>query len=198
MVKENQRVVLTKRLLEQGLLELLKEKNLDKINVSELCRISGINRATFYRHFQTPADVLLEMQRDMITKMKGDLQVPKSLQELAFNFEKVCIYLYENADIVRIMIRNNSDTDLLRLISGHCEEIMRERWCSPYLNNLDLDSIRLMTTFFGGGGYLLLRQWLMEDIRKTPHEITQLLLQFADMNAVFDRMERIESGSIPL
>lgn len=189
MVKENQRVALTKRLLEQGLLELLKEKNLDKINVSELCRLSGINRATFYRHFQTPADVLLEMQRDMIARIKVDLQAPKSLQELACNFEKVCTHLYENADMVRIMIQNNSDTDLLRMISEQCEEIMREKWCSPYIKKMDIESVSLMTTFFGGGGYLLLRRWLMEDIQKTPHEITQLLLQFADINSVFEQME---------
>ena len=37
MEKENQRVVVTKRLLKEGLLRLLENKNIDKINVTELC-----------------------------------------------------------------------------------------------------------------------------------------------------------------
>ena len=38
MKKEDQRIVLTKRLLADALTELLKHKDLDKINVTELCR----------------------------------------------------------------------------------------------------------------------------------------------------------------
>lgn len=50
-MKDDQRVTLTKRLLQEGLLRLLETKEIDKINVTELCRESGINRATFYRHY---------------------------------------------------------------------------------------------------------------------------------------------------
>lgn len=50
MEKNNQRVVLTKRLFKEGLLRLLENKGMDEISVAELCRESGINRATFYRH----------------------------------------------------------------------------------------------------------------------------------------------------
>ena len=48
--KENQRITLTKKLLQEGLLRLLEVKTLDNISVTELCRESGINRATFYNH----------------------------------------------------------------------------------------------------------------------------------------------------
>lgn len=41
MQKENQRVIISKRMLKEGLLRLLEKKNIDKINVSELCQESG-------------------------------------------------------------------------------------------------------------------------------------------------------------
>ena len=51
--KENQRITLTKKLLQEGLLRLLETKRLDKISVTELCREAGINRATFYNHYDS-------------------------------------------------------------------------------------------------------------------------------------------------
>ena len=43
----------------RGLEECLKTKPLKAITVSDLYRVTGISRATFYRLFDTPEDVLL-------------------------------------------------------------------------------------------------------------------------------------------
>ena len=61
MERENQRIMLTKRLLKESLLRLLERKELDKISITELCREAGINRATFYRHYEIPRDILNEL-----------------------------------------------------------------------------------------------------------------------------------------
>ncbi len=62
MVGSNQRVAVTKRMVQEGLMRLLEKKPLEKINITELCQEAGINRTTFYRHFELPRDVLTEMQ----------------------------------------------------------------------------------------------------------------------------------------
>ena len=63
--KENQRITLTKKLLQEGLLRLLETKRLDKISVTELCREAGINRATFYNHYDSPQGLLTELEQKM-------------------------------------------------------------------------------------------------------------------------------------
>ena len=57
-MKDDQRIALTKRLLREGLLRLLSKTDLNKISVTQLCIESGINRATFYRHYEEPRDIL--------------------------------------------------------------------------------------------------------------------------------------------
>ncbi len=52
--KINMRVAVTKRMLKEGLLRCLETKDLEEITISELCKEAGINRATFYKHFNTP------------------------------------------------------------------------------------------------------------------------------------------------
>lgn len=64
--KENQRIMLTKRLLKESLIEMLAKKSIKKISVSELCTAAGINRSTFYNHYGSQFDVLKEMELDMI------------------------------------------------------------------------------------------------------------------------------------
>lgn len=83
MEKGNQRVMLTKRLLKEGLLRLLQQKELGEINVSELCRESGINRATFYRHYNSPGDVLTEMGAELIGEIK---KTPQELADFILKF----------------------------------------------------------------------------------------------------------------
>lgn len=73
ILKDSQRTIITKRMLKEGLLRLLKTKPLDKISIAELCRESGINRTTFYRHYEVPKDILKEMQTEFIKEMRESL-----------------------------------------------------------------------------------------------------------------------------
>ena len=71
MEKENQRITLSKRLLKEALLRLLTRKQLDQITVSELCGEASINRATFYRHYGTPRDVLKDIEWDCSQELRS-------------------------------------------------------------------------------------------------------------------------------
>lgn len=49
----------TLKLLREAAMELLHEKPLQKITVSEICERAMVRRPTFYRHFQSKEDLLL-------------------------------------------------------------------------------------------------------------------------------------------
>ena len=49
----DRRIRYTKKIIKETFLNLLEEKELNKITVSEICRISDINRETFYRYYYT-------------------------------------------------------------------------------------------------------------------------------------------------
>lgn len=78
------------RLLKEGLIRLLQKKDIEKIGVSELCAESGINRATFYRHYEIPLDILREIQNDFMTEIDLPTREPK-------NYKKSLITLSESA-----------------------------------------------------------------------------------------------------
>lgn len=86
-MKDNQRTVVTKRMLREGLLRLLKTKSLDKINIVELCNEAGINRTTFYRHYELPKDILYEMQAEFMEEMRKSMKKPQTEHD----FEQIFI-----------------------------------------------------------------------------------------------------------
>lgn len=42
------------------------------------------------------------------------------------------------------------------------------------------DELKLFCTYLAGGGYYLLRQWLLDSPLKTPEEMTDMLFHFID------------------
>lgn len=50
----------TARMMDQALIELLSKKGFEFITVKEICETAGVNRSTFYLHYETIADLLAE------------------------------------------------------------------------------------------------------------------------------------------
>ena len=59
--KENQRIMLTKQLLQTAFLKLLQLKPIHAISIRELCTEAGINRTTFYYHYGSQYDLLADI-----------------------------------------------------------------------------------------------------------------------------------------
>lgn len=183
-MKGNQRIALTKRLLQEGLLRIMEKKPLDKINVSELCDEAGINRATFYRHYNVPRDVLVEMQAQFAEQIQSSLDMTVLINAPAQYLEQVCTCLYENTDLIKVFIYNNSEEDFICLFDDFFQTILRENETINKIHDLDDTEIKLLSAYMAGGGYFMLRRWLLDDIQKSPKEITQLVLSFLDTKYV--------------
>ncbi len=186
-MKVNQRIALTKRLIHEALLRLLETRSIDKINVTELCNESGINRATFYRHYDVPRDVLIEignaLSEDVVAKFD---MLPISETSHGYRYiEDLCSYFYDHSAIIKVLISNSSEDDLTNAINKMFHRILAIKEQSSASVNIEDDAIKLISTFVVGGGYFLLRQWLMEDIQKTPEEIANMLMQFVNYTSEF-------------
>lgn len=50
----------TALLMDKALIELMAKKSLEFITVKEICEKAGVNRSTFYLHYETISDLLSE------------------------------------------------------------------------------------------------------------------------------------------
>lgn len=181
MKKESQRVAISKRLLKETLLQVLENKDISKVSITELCQKSEINRTTFYQHYNAPQDILLDIESDIIEKIKNLAPLLTSAKDVKAYLVEICSYLYSNAAIVRTLIRTNSDANLVRLINNIYMSVSYKEAVDNE-TALDDDSMKLIAASFAGGGYYLIRSWLMEDIQKKPSEIADLIYRLLIRN----------------
>ena len=54
--------------MDEALLSLLEKKEFEYITVKEICEAAGVNRSTFYLHYENTADLLTETTRYILDK----------------------------------------------------------------------------------------------------------------------------------
>lgn len=180
MKKNNQRVVLTKRLLREALEQLLAKKSLSDVSVSELCAQAGVNRSTFYSHYGNVGDILHEMEDVQVEAISARLQELSSAGEvtLSLRVESICSYLRENASTFRLLfsIRSEASDFAERLLGLGAQNAPA---LDAMLAGYDRETRKLLTSYIVEGTYSLVRIWLLDDISKTPAEMGVLAEKIA-------------------
>lgn len=176
-MKENQRIAVTKRMLKEGLLRLLRDKELKNIRITELCAESGVNRATFYRHYETVEDVLCDLERDIAQQMLPPSGTPTDLSQVRSRLEEVFSFVAEHCEIMKILFRCNAEEDMMRRINDFYKRYLQLRSGSNVGVQMDEATGKSVVAFYAGGFYCLLRQWVDDGMEKSPAQVAEIAAQ---------------------
>lgn len=176
MKKENQRVTISKRMLKEGVLRLLENKHIAAISVSELCEESSINRTTFYRHYQTTSDVLMELEEDFMNELQESPKPLTGTQDIRTNAFRICHFLYDHKDTAKIFISNDTDSHFRMLFQNFADEYIKSKMVSYKGKSVNANTLHLLTTYCAHGVYSMVHKWLIEEIPMTPDEVADLIV----------------------
>lgn len=84
MTRSESKYYATAARMDEAFLKLLEEKDFAYITVKEICEKAGVNRSTFYLHYETVSDLLAESARYIIGKLIVNMP-----QDTAEFFEKL-------------------------------------------------------------------------------------------------------------
>ena len=175
--RENQRVMLTKRLIQESLTELLKTEGIHKISVRALCEGAGINRSTFYRYYGSQYDVLTEMEEEVLQDVAYLLrQDPVSSDRE--KLEAICAYFERHMDSVRVLVGNNVDPEFPRKLFGMPQ--VRDMILARLDPAADAEQQNYLYIFLVNGAYHLVREWIDNDRGRPFKEIAYLLEDIID------------------
>jgi len=171
-LKSPQRHTLTKRLIREAMLELLKAKSIQKISVRELCDAAGINRTTFYNHYDSTYEVLAEIEEHFLAQLSAADTISNGEDGLERHIEALCQKLKQNADTALLLLTNNADPDFSSklLKTQECSEIWQKAG-SAYSE----EESELLTKFVSGGAYAMVCSWLENGCRQSPKQVAALL-----------------------
>ena len=178
MKPEDQRVMLTKKLLKDSFVKLLMDKNIFKITVRELCDTAGINRSTFYKYYENQFSLLTEMEGEIITKIDYSLNLSQKNAK-ADNFGMLVVILSmleENVEFARLLVNNNVDPDFPQKLinSPQIQNLIAQQLQTKYSE----EQIDYIVIFITQGGYHMIQKWINKNHREPAKEMAKLINEF--------------------
>ena len=167
----------SRRLIRDAYVNLMQEKPIDKISISDIVREADLNRGTFYAHYSNPMDVLMEIADEILGDVQGffaDFSFTDFLKEpmpLLLRVEKL---LADNLDFYRRINLNTASigfTDQIKKIL--IEYISSNKSVPENLRNNPHFTVAL--ELFAGGLISVYLGFVMGTIRVNAREITETI-----------------------
>jgi len=172
--KIDRRVLYTKMFLRESLLTLMKEKSIAKITPTELCRHAGLNRNTFYTHYNSPEALLESIEDEFYEQVR--LSLDKSLSEghITSSLAGICQAIFDNRDLCAVLFAEYGNKDFLRRIIGLAHDRTVAEWKSLGVKEDD-EQLEMLYCFTANGSVSVIQKWIQEGMNSAPSEIAQFI-----------------------
>ena len=176
-VKEDRRIRRTKKLLREGLAELMQEKDFKDITVKDITERADLNRGTFYLHYCDTYDLLEKMENEIIQNFEDMLNNYSRKNDSTSAYlivDQIFIYITENLEICKTLIQNKSgDAFIKKFIS-----VLGKKGFSiikGYNKNCTEDEFEYTFNYIAWGIIGVLRNWFDNNMVPERSKITKII-----------------------
>lgn len=177
MLENNdRRVRRTKRMIRETLLDILKEKSISKVSVSELCRKADINRNTFYTHYKYPEEVLFELEEEFLNQFQNLLNSLELKENNNVLIIEICKLIKKNPAFSYVLLNDNNEF-LNRLIDlCHDRNIYDWQRISDYTDNETAENFYRFTL---SGTTAIIKNWCRKGFKESPEELVDFITKLS-------------------
>ena len=172
--------------MELALISLLKKKPFEYITVSEICETAGVNRSTFYLHYETIADLLHETARylidDFLSYFSNDNKsiafnlMDCELDELVFICDKYLTpyltYIKDHKEVFGTILSHihtfRFEDVYIQLFENIFNPIL-DRFHYPYQDR------KYVMMYYLNGINAIVLEWLKDDCVKRIDEVSKII-----------------------
>ncbi|MGM9522626.1 MAG: TetR/AcrR family transcriptional regulator [Oscillospiraceae bacterium] len=176
-MKEDQRVRLSKQMLRNALISLLKEKPINKISVREICDMAEINRTTFYKYYGSQYDLLADIENNVLDTLSEGIKGGDPAEKMLPGLLK---FIDENTELCRLLLNNNIDPEFPKKLLNM--PAIKEQLLDITQNEAFSGYGDYMYEFLVLGGYSIIAKWLNSEKRESPEELAEFI------NRIFRRI----------
>ncbi len=171
----DRRIKYTKNTIKETFINLLLEKDIKKITVSEICKLSDINRATFYRYYLDVYDLLDKIEEEFVEELKTAAHLNEENFNSVSSFSKELLTVFlKNKELVKILFNTNNNIYFLNDILEIAYEKCKQKWQSD-LPNLSEEDIEYASIFIFNGALGVVNYWVKNDFDKDVDEVTEII-----------------------
>ena len=172
--------------MDEALIALLEKKDLEYITVKEICHQAGVNRSTFYLHYESIAE-LLDETMEMINQrflsyfpqeeeaVVGDME-HRELNDLVFVTQEYLLpylrFIQDNKKVYRAAFRNPSSMQ-----ANARYGVLKQRILDPILERFEIPAARrpYCIAYYVEGIAAIVKEWLRHDCGDSVEMIAAII-----------------------
>lgn len=192
MNKSESKYFNTAMLMNHALLLLLDKKDLEFITVKEICKKAGVNRSTFYLHYENINDLVAETIEN-ISKQFYNSFPNKNILLKNFNSKPAEeMFLITPEYIIPYLNFIKKNIKLYRVIHSNpllfkvdfTYQKMREEIFYPILSkfNIKNDKKPYILGFYTRGIFEIINEWISQNCKDSVETITNIIIECVDFN----------------
>lgn len=185
MVKKTDlRVIKTKNLIYNTLIELMKDKTFEEIKVSDICNKALINRSTFYSHYEDKYDLLVDFINSLKDEFVTELNKNNSnLNTKEYYIELIKIFLNHIEErkemYTSIMINNRNSIMMDILLDVVNNDLLKKMSSDEFKSSIPSD---IIAKFYLGGVINIGVEWLKDNKKYSKDDIIKYISELIPDN----------------
>ncbi|MBR6090951.1 MAG: TetR/AcrR family transcriptional regulator [Anaerolineaceae bacterium] len=185
----------TKKKLGETLKVMMSEKPFDKISISELTKRCGVNRQTFYYHFET----IIDLYNWVLAEEAGPLL--EEFQKNPYNWKQAVLqilyFIRENHSAVLCALQSIENMQIRAFFYSYFKQIFSGMF-DIICQGLDVDQEFkdfIITLHITGASGLALN-WLENGMKQSPEQITDWLELYlgGNIRGTFERYDELKKN----
>ena len=152
--------------IEKAFIQLLQTKEVNQISVTDICKITHLNRSTFYANYIDIYDLVDRIKDTMLKEFFDIYKEECENQQHSYDFLKLFIHIKDNQLFYKTYFKLNFDftNDFKFLTNLEAEK---------FYDSSEFLEYRI--EFFKAGINAIIKKWLYNGCKETPEEIVNII-----------------------
>ena len=164
----DRRTKYTKTVIRQALFDLLQEKPITKITVTDICKMADINRSTFYSYYEDVYALLTSIQNELFENVVFTLASENW-------FEDLLKLVDQNKDLCQVLIGPHGDTSFIRQLMYLGYDNSMKMWREIY-PKASPELLDCAYAYMANGVIGILENWVYSGYKQTIEEVGAILM----------------------
>lgn len=181
----NVRFQMTEEIIEKAVLNILKRKDYDGFTVKDICAEAGINRTTFYAHYQDINDFMIKFEGKLSKKMHTVWKPTGTIYVFDESvFAGFFAFIIEYKIFYKAFAKNNAPSFMAGEMLKKHKELFKQNLLRRNINYTDAE-IDYHLHWFGGGLKAICGRWIQNDCKESPEQMAKIIYDEYTNNAKF-------------